>query len=82
MPVDNASRPDQHPYSASLKDKTLSDFLMSEEEAEALTELKDEINTYMFQKVTVNNKKPQKTFLNIQDYFSVTRPNHNDGNAT
>ena len=77
VPVDNASRPDQHPYSASLKDKTLSDFLMSEE-AEALTELKDEINTYMFQKVTVNNKKPQKTFLNIQDYFSVTRPNHTE----
>ena len=45
---------------ASLQYKSLSDFLTSEQEAEALA-------AYM-QKVAVNNRKPQKSFLNIQDY--------------
>lgn len=53
-----------------LQYKSLSDFLASEQETEALA-------AYM-QKVAVNNRKPQKTFLNIQDYFSVTRANHTE----
>ena len=60
VPVDNASRLDQHPYSASLKDKASASSSLIKKSDRALTELKDEINTYMFQKVTVNNKKPQK----------------------
>jgi len=38
-----------------------------------LEELKEEINTYMIHKFAVSTSIPQKTFLNVQDHFSVTR---------
>ena len=80
MPVDSTSSLDQHTntHTASLQNKSLSDFLTNEQEAEALEDLKDEIKAYIFQKVALNNKRPQKTLLNIQDYFSVTRANHTE----
>ena len=53
----------------SLKDKTLADFKLSEEELMALQEIHGEINTYMFHRLAVSNTESESTFLNIQDYF-------------
>ena len=63
MPVDSTSSLDQHAtntHTASFQDKSLSDFITSAQEAKALAELKDEMKTYMFQKVAVNSKRPQR----------------------
>ena len=59
-------------------DKHLSDFLPNEQETSALNELQEEFYVYMMQKVALESKEPQKTFLNIQDYFSLTRTNHTE----
>ena len=58
--------------------RTIDDFQISEDECLAIEDLKDEINTYMLHKVAVGNSEPQKNFLNIQDYFSVTRVTHTE----
>ena len=50
----------------------------TKQEKIALAELKEEMDVYMLQKVAVATKFPQKTFLNIQDYFSCMRATHTE----
>ena len=61
-----------------LRNKTLSDFQASGEEVLTLTEIKEQLSTYMIIRTFVSNRKPQCTFLNMQGYFSVTRVNHTE----
>ena len=59
-------------------DKSLSDFLLNEQETAALNDLYREVNTYMLHKLTIKNKESHDTPLNLQDYFSITRTNHTE----
>ena len=47
------------------------DFEINQEEMQHLTELQEEVNTYLIIKSCMN--RPQHTFLNIQQYLSATR---------
>ena len=62
----------------SIKDKTIAEFKMREEETMSLQEMHRQVHTYMFQKHAVNNTECEGTFLNIQDYFSVTQVTHTE----
>ncbi len=61
-----------------IRSKSLSDFETSHEEALMLKELKEELNTYMIIKSFVSNKRPQRMFQSMQEYFSVTRATHTE----
>ena len=67
-----------HYHQPSVKERAIDDFKMNEDETMALEELKEEINTYMIHKFAVSTSIPQKTFLNVQDHFSVTRVTHTE----
>ena len=62
-------------YNTSL---TLADFVMSATEAEAKFDLQKEVNYYMLHRLSVCNSGLQLSFLNIQDYFSLTRVTHTE----
>ena len=59
-------------------DKNLSDFLPNNQETLSLNEFQEEIHTYMMQKVALECSETSKTFLNLQDYLSLTRANHTE----
>ena len=61
-----------------VRDKSLTDFVASEEELLAIKELQEELNTYMIIKTSMSKKRPQSTFLNLQQYLSVTRINQTE----
>ena len=56
--------------------KNVSDFLLNDQETSALNEFHEEIHTYMMQKLALESNESPKTFLNLQDYLSLTRTNH------
>lgn len=66
---------DQSHLKQSLEKQTLDDFKMSSSDISAVWELQWELNTYMLQKLIIGNCEQQQVFLNIQDYFSITRVN-------
>ena len=61
-------------------DKNLSDFLPNDQETSSLNEFQEEIHTYMMQKLALDTctTESSKTFLNLQDYLSLTRANHTE----
>ncbi len=61
-----------------IRSKTLSDFETSCEEALMLKELQEQLNVYMILRTFASDTRPQYTFLNMQQYFSVTRANHTE----
>lgn len=66
-------------YSLPQVDKSLSDFLLNEQETVALNDLYGEVNTYMLLKLTIQNTQSHDTLsLNLQDYYSITRTNHTE----
>lgn len=58
--------------------KTLSDYQMNDSESLALKELMEEISVYMFGKVSLASQQPESILFNLQDYFSIGRPNHTE----
>ena len=58
------------------KFKSLADFQLSDSENAALSELQEEINTYVFHKLSWHNRKEEETLLGIQDYLSIVHPSH------
>ena len=56
--------------------KNVSDFLLNDQETSALNEFHEEIHTYMMQKLALESNESPKTFLNLQDYLSLTRTNY------
>ncbi len=60
------------------KCKNLDNFFPNSQERIALSELKEEMNVYMLQKVAIANNCNDKSLLNIQDYFSCTRATHTE----
>ena len=59
----------------SLKSKSLADFQLSDFENAALSELQ-EINNYVFHKLSWHNRKEEETLLGIQDYLSIVHHSH------
>ena len=57
------------------KNKTLTDFTMSSFDTMAVWELQKDLNMY---RLTLGNNEPQQVFLNIQEYFNVTRVTHTE----
>ena len=57
-------------------DKQLSDFLQNEHELSAISELQEELHSYVLQKVALARSESGKTLLSIQDYLSLTRTSH------
>lgn len=55
---------------------SINDFITSEIENDSLQELHHELFTYMLQKLAIADSFPEQPFINIQDYFSVTRTTH------
>ena len=43
-----------------------------------MTELQGEMNAYMIHRVAVRNSSFEHPFLNLQDYYSLTRPTHTE----
>ena len=66
-----------HPNSHSTQ-LALTDFLCSVREKEVVMELQGEMNAYMIRRVAVSNSSFQHPFLNLQDYYSLTRPTHTE----
>ena len=60
------------------KNIQISDFFPNSQERIALTELKEEINVYMLQKVAIATKFSDKPLVNIQDCLSCTRATHTE----
>ena len=52
---------------------TLDHFLMSASETEAMQDLYEDMNAYILHRAAIDNSTAPKPFLNIQDYFSLTR---------
>ena len=61
-----------------LMKKSLSEFEVNHEEAQALSEIQEELNVYMLMRNIVSNKRPQCSFLGLQQFFSVTRTTHTE----
>lgn len=61
-----------------LKGKQLQDFKMSPEELSAIEEIKFDLNTYMLLRHSIAKVQESRTFLNMQDYFSLTRATHTE----
>ena len=55
---------------------SINDFITSEIENDSLQELHHELFTYMLQKLAIADSCPEQPFINLQDYFSVTRTTH------
>ncbi len=64
------------PSVRSLTRKTLTDFKTGETDTLALQELQEELNAYMLQKIAASDRDPEHPYINIQDYFSLTRVTH------
>ena len=56
----------------------LSDFLCSVTEKTLEMDLQREMNAYMVHRVAACNSTFQHPFLNLQDYYSLTRPTHTE----
>ncbi len=70
-------QPPTHPvHPATIRNKTLKDFVLSESETAAVRDLQQEVNTYMFHKLSVSNSTVQHPFINLQDYFSLIKITH------
>ena len=67
-------------HEKSLEDKSLSDFMMSQTENGSLQEVQYELFSYMLQKTAVAEAdcSTEGPFLNIQDYFNLTRVTHTE----
>ena len=57
---------------------TLDHFLMSDSETEAMQDLHKDVNAYILHRAAIDNSTAPKPFLNIQDYFSLTRATHTE----
>ena len=57
-----------------VSDKALTDFVPNVSEREALHELQSELNMYMLHKLATKNIPSHHTFLNLQDFFTATKP--------
>ena len=51
---------------------------MSATETEAVLDFQKEVNSYMLHRVAVCNSTVQLSFLNIQDYFTLTTVTHTE----
>ena len=57
----------------------IQDFIeLNEEELEAMYEVQTNLNLYVAQRISLQNKKPNKTLLNMQDYLRVTTATHTE----
>ena len=63
-----------------LKDKNLSDFMMSPEENGALQDVHYDLFNYMLQKSATAEVfcSTEQPFINLQDYFNLTRVTHTE----
>ena len=59
-------------------DKQLSDFLKNEQEISAISELQEELHSYILQKVALGGSESVRILLSIQDYLSLTRTSHTE----
>ena len=59
-------------------DKNLSDFLPNDQETISQNGFQKEIHVYMMQKLALENFESSKTFLDIQEYLSLTRATHSE----
>ena len=63
----------------SLKEKSLKDFMLNQDECEALAELQHDLFAYMIQKIAVSKQcTKEKNMMNIQDYFTLIRVTHTE----
>lgn len=63
---------------SSIKEKTLADFFLSSSEHLAQLELNEELNAYMLQVLATEKGDTETPFLNLQDYFGLTRITHTE----
>ena len=43
-----------------------------------MAEVQTSLNTHVLQKVSIQNKQPNKTLFNMQDFFSVATTKHTE----
>ena len=67
-----------HGHSSHHSSLSLSDFLMSERETDALVDLQKDLDSYILHRVAISTSTSQKPFLNIQDFFSCIRVTHTE----
>ena len=69
-------QPTQNSKAPSFTGITLQDFLMNDDERDALQDLNEELNTYMPHKHATYKSTVELPFLGMQDFFSLVRVTH------